>query len=55
MEPFVHFVLVGHTKETILGGLRRFPVDRVVFVFGVNEHLEGEKKASLALLKSKPP
>jgi len=41
----VHIVPVGHTRETLIGSLRRYPVDRVVFVLGKNKEAEGERKA----------
>lgn len=45
MVCVVHFVLVGHTVETLVGSLRCFPVDRVVLVLGVDEGLVGERIA----------
>jgi len=45
MTCVVHIVPVGHTKETLIGSLRRFPVDRVVLVLGKNKEAEGEKRA----------
>lgn len=41
----VHIVPVGHTKETLIGSLRRFPVDRVVLVLGKDGGSDGEKIA----------
>jgi len=41
----VHLVPVGHQAATLVGSLRRYPVDRVVLVLGSHVELEGEKKA----------
>jgi len=41
----VHFVPVGHTKETLLESLRHYPLSRVILLLGDNPKLEPEQKA----------
>lgn len=45
MEEITHIVPVGHTKETLVQSLRRFPVSKVVLVLGNKPETDSEKKA----------
>jgi CRISPR-associated protein Csa3 len=49
MQETVHFMPVGHTPQTLIGSLRRYPVSKVVFLSGDKQELEGEKKARKVL------
>ncbi len=45
MKEVTHIVPVGHTKETLVESLRRFPVGRIILVLGDDPGREGERKA----------
>jgi len=45
MDKITHIIPVGHTKETLIGSLRRYPITKVILVLGDKPELESEKKA----------
>ena len=45
MKCVVHLVPVGFTHQTLVGSIRRFPVDRVILVRGKDKSLPGADKA----------
>jgi len=45
MKEITHIVPVGHTKETLVESLRRFPVSKIVLVLGDKPEIESEKIA----------
>jgi len=53
MDEITHIVPVGHTPETLIDSLRRFPVNRVVFILVNKPELGSEKKARLVAEKVK--
>lgn len=45
MKCIVHLVPVGFTPQTLVGSIRRYPVDRVILVRGKDKSLPGADKA----------
>jgi CRISPR-associated protein Csa3 len=45
MKCVVHMVPVGHTPETLIGSIRKYPVDRVFLIRGKDPKLDGADKA----------
>lgn len=45
MAAVVHFVPVGHTKETLVESIRQYPISRVILLLGDNPSLESEQRA----------
>jgi DNA-binding transcriptional ArsR family regulator len=45
MKCVVHIVPVGHTPETLIGSIRRYPADKVFLVRGKDKALPGAKEA----------
>ncbi len=45
MGGTIHIVPVGHTPQTIIESLRRYPVSKIVFVFGDDPEQESEQTA----------
>ena len=45
MKCTVHIVPVGHTPQTLVGSIRRYPVDKVILVRGKDKSLPGSEKA----------
>lgn len=44
MKSLTQIVLVGHTKERLIDGIRQFPIEKIILVLGENPKLEGEEK-----------
>ena len=48
-KNYTHIVPVGHTKEMLISSIKesikKYPITKVVFILGINEEDESEKKA----------
>ena len=45
MTQITHIVLVGHTKEKLIEGIKQHPVHKVILILGKDPQLSGEKRA----------
>jgi CRISPR locus-related DNA-binding protein len=53
MKCVVHLVPVGHTPETLIGSIRRYPADKVILVRGKDKNLSGADEAEKTAKKVK--
>jgi hypothetical protein len=50
MKKIVHIIPVGHTKRTLIEGMRQFPFHKIILVLG-REKSPGEEKAKKVALE----
>lgn len=44
LKQVTHIVLVGHTKETLIDGVKQFPMHKIILIVGKDPNVTGESK-----------